>query len=313
MVVYRELSSLENDLGIDAKTLYAVSNTIDRHYRQVEIPKKNGGFRELSVPDGLLKKIQRRITQVLLVHMPISKYATAYRYGGSTRRNAAPHVGQPMVLKLDIRNFFDNILYTTVKETAFPAEIYAEPLRILLTILCYGRDVLPQGAPSSPIITNILMREFDDAVGSWCRERKIAYTRYCDDMTFSGMFQADEVKQFISGQLRSLGLFLNEEKARLLRSGQRQTITGIVVNQKLGVPSDYQRKLRQELYFCRKFGVASHLEHCRIDLTEEAYLTKLLGQVNYVLQIAGEGAEMLAYKDWLMEQLKSVSSECTKL
>lgn len=72
MIVYRELSSLARDLGVDARLLYAVSNSLDRHYRQVCLPKKDGGVRTLSIPDHLLKTIQRRITQVLLVHMPVS-------------------------------------------------------------------------------------------------------------------------------------------------------------------------------------------------------------------------------------------------
>ncbi len=94
--------------------------------------------------------------RVLLAPMPVSPYAMAYRYGASVVRNAAQHVGRPAVLKLDIRHFFDSILYASVKEAAFPAEIYGEPLRILLTILCYHRDGLPQGAPSSPAISNLV-------------------------------------------------------------------------------------------------------------------------------------------------------------
>lgn len=93
MIVYRELSSLVHDLGISARTLYAVSNRLDQHYRRAELPKSDGGVRVLSVPDPLLKHIQRRITQVLLVHMPISPCATAYRYGGSVLVNAAPTSG----------------------------------------------------------------------------------------------------------------------------------------------------------------------------------------------------------------------------
>lgn len=81
MIVYRELSSLVRDLGIPAKTLYGVSNTVETHYHKVQLPKQDGGVRELSVPDPILKHIQRRITQLLLLPMPISRYASAYRYG----------------------------------------------------------------------------------------------------------------------------------------------------------------------------------------------------------------------------------------
>ena len=305
MIIYKELSSLEKDLGVSAGVLYAVSNTIERHYHEVKIPKQSGGYRSLAIPDELLKTIQRRITETLLVYMPVSAYATAYRYGGSTLRNAQPHTGKKMLLKLDIERFFDHILYSTVKEKVFPDEIYAEPLRILLTILCYDRDVLPQGAPSSPIITNIIMREFDDMVGSWCRKRRIAYTRYCDDMTFSGVFRPDEVIEFVSQQLRAMGFFLHSEKTRLIYSGQKQVVTGIVVNEKPGVPAEYRRRLRQELYYCRKFGVDSHLERCGIHAVKKVYLETLLGRVNYVLQITGGNQEMLEYKEWLIEQLRS--------
>lgn len=97
MIVYRELSSLVRDLGIPAGTLYAVSNTLDRHYIRRAAPQvPPGGVRELSVPDPLLKHIQRQILRVLLVHMPVSPYATAYRYGGSTLCNARPMWESPV-------------------------------------------------------------------------------------------------------------------------------------------------------------------------------------------------------------------------
>lgn len=303
LVVYRELSSLVLDLGVSAKTLYAVSNTLDKHYRQVQLPKRDGGHRELSVPDPLLKMIQRRIAQVLLVHMPVSNYATAYRYGGSIRRNAAPHVGQPVLLKLDIRHFFDSIPYSMVKEAAFPAEIYAGPLRILLAMLCYYRDALPQGAPTSPCISNIIMRGFDDEVGAWCRGKQITYTRYCDDMTFSGSFDAEEVERFVAARARELGFYLNAEKTKVLPAGRQQTVTGIVVNEKLNVPASYRRALRQELYFCRKFGVSDHMARSGICGTEEQYLAQLLGRVGYVSQISPGRAELEEARAWLLETM----------
>lgn len=303
MIVYRELSSLERDLGIPARKLYAVSNALEKHYHKVQLPKAGGGFRELSVPDPLLKTIQRRITRVLLAFMPISPYATAYRYGASTVRNAAPHVGQPAVLKLDIRHFFDSILYTSVKEAAFPAAIYAEPLRILLTILCYDREVLPQGAPSSPAISNIVMRPLDDAVGAWCRERKIRYTRYCDDLTFSGEVSLEAVIPFVAARLRERGFFLNEKKTAFLPAGRQQLVTGIVVNETPNAPAEYRRGLRQTLRFCRKFGVADHMARLGISGTQAQYLSRLLGQVNYVLQITPEKQEFLQARAWLLECL----------
>ncbi len=302
MIVYRELSSLEQDLGISAKTLYAVSNNLNKHYRKAKLPKKNGGFRNLSVPDEVLKTIQKRIAEVLLIHMPISKYAKAYRFGGSTLRNAKHHIGKQIVLKLDILHFFDSIRYSTVKDTVFPQEIYAEPLRILLTMLCYHKDVLPQGAPSSPAITNIILYEFDELVGRWCTNHSISYTRYCDDMTFSGDFDPSDLIQFVRLELKKMGFLLNEQKTRIQHTGQRQTVTGIVVNEKPSIPADYRRKLRQELYYCRKFGIREHLQKIGLEIPEDIYRMQLLGKVNYVLQVHPDDRDMIAAKNQIISK-----------
>lgn len=299
MIVYRELSSLERDLGIDAKTLYAISNNIGKHYHKVKLPKKSGGYRNLSVPDAVLKSVQKRITEVLLIHMPVSRYAKAYRYGSSTLRNAKHHVGRQVVLKLDILHFFDSIRYSTVKNKVFPEVIYAEPLRILLTMLCYYKDALPQGASSSPAITNILLYEFDEQIGQWCRERGIAYTRYCDDMTFSGDFEPAELIRFIRPELKKLGFLLNEQKTRIQHPGQRQNVTGIVVNEKMSIPADYRRKLRQELYYCRKFGIQEHLKKIGLEIPVDVHRLQLLGKVNYVLQLHPEDRDILDARKWL--------------
>ena len=304
MIVYRELSSLEQDLGISAKTLYAVSNNLSKHYRKAKLPKKSGGFRNLSVPDEVLKSIQKRIAEVLLIHMPVSRYAKAYRFGSSTLRNAKHHVGKQVVLKLDILHFFDSIRYSTVKDKVFPEEIYAEPLRILLTMLCYHKDALPQGAPSSPAITNIILYEFDEQLGQWCREHGIAYTRYCDDMTFSGDFEPLEVIRYVRLELKKMGFLLNEQKTRIQRPGQQQTVTGIVVNAKLSIPADYRRKLRQELYYCRKFGILEHMQEIGLEIPEDTYRMQLLGKVNYVLQVHHNDKDMLDARKWLQQSMK---------
>lgn len=296
MVIYRELSSLTTDLGFSVKTLYSVSNSIQAHYKTVRIPKKNGEYRQLTVPDQLLKSIQTRINEVLLPLEMISPYATAYRPGGSTKRNALPHVGQEIVLKLDIKHFFDNLIYAEVKEKAFPAFRYSEQNRILLSILCTHENGLPQGAPTSPVISNIIMRDFDYSVGEWCKSRQILYTRYCDDMTFSGSFEPSAVIDAVKNELKTLGLFLNEDKTAIIRSGQKQLVTGIVVNEKISTPRKYKRQIRQNIYYCMKYGVNSHLEMQGSNKEPETYLMQLLGQVNYVLSIEPDNAEMLDYQ-----------------
>ena len=302
MIVYRELSSLEKDLGFSVRALYAASYHRNSHYRHTKIPKENGEYRELCVPDEFLKSIQRSIASNLLAYEEISPFATAYRLGGSTLVNALPHVGKPVLSKLDIRHFFDNIIYPQIKEKVFPAERYSEAIRILLTLLCMYRDALPQGAPTSPVISNIIMKNFDNMVGSWCINRNIAYTRYCDDMTFSGEFAPHEVIFFVKQELRKMGFFLNDKKTVAVRNGQKKIVTGIVANEKMNVSATYRRKLRQELYFCKKYGVEEHIRSLGLEISASAYIMQLLGRVNYVLQITPENLEMQEYRAWVLQQ-----------
>lgn len=304
MASCKDYAALEAQLGISVKALYALSNAAWKHYHPVKIPKNDrGDYRELNVPDAFLKSVQRRIADRLLGDLPVSPYAMAYRLGGSTIENAKPHIGTDVLLKLDIRHFFDNILYTTVKEKAFPATDYSEPIRILLTLLCMYKDVLTQGAPTSPVISNLIMRDFDNTVGNWCQQRGIAYTRYCDDMTFSGNFDTGEVIRLVRDELRKMGFFLNEKKTVRVVRGQRQSVTGIVVNDGLSVPSAYRRQLRQEIYYCKKYGTQAHLKQIGSEESAEAYLAKLLGRINYTLAVMPENTELRKEKMWAAGQM----------
>ena len=304
MIVYTELRSLEIDLGIPVKTLYAISNNINAHYHSKSIPKADGSLRFLSVPDEPLKKIQRAIADKILAYEPVSIYAKAYKPASNVRKNAICHVGKEKLLKLDIYKFFDSINYSLVKEKVFPSDKYSEQIRILLSMLCYKGETLPQGAPTSPVISNIIMRDFDMTVGEWCKERKIAYSRYCDDMTFSGSFDETEVIEFVTGKLKPLGFILNKKKTRCVVGGNKKTVTGIVVNEKINTQKSYRKKVRQEVFYCEKFGVREHL--LRIGSSEQpyTYLSRLLGQINYVLQITPDNKEFLKYKAQILKLLK---------
>lgn len=341
MIVYRELSTLENDLGIPAGVLYAVSNTLSSHYRTVKIPKKDGGFRTLRVPDRLLSHIQRRIYRVLLISRPVSAYGVAYRPGTSLvsgagrhcasfrRKNAAvcrdvapgstpestpesapetvcPESGQAFwgasLLKLDIRDFFDSILWAHVKEYAFPAEIFSEPLRVLLTNLCYDGDRLPQGAPTSPAISNLVMADFDAELGAFCESRGIVYTRYSDDMCFSGAVEPGVILPLVQGLLRQKGMFLNHRKTAFIPCGHRQTVTGLVVGERPSVPRKIRRTLRQELYYIRKYSLEDHLRTLGFPCSPAEYRRHLLGRIAFVLSVHPEDTALLQAKAWLLRQ-----------
>ncbi len=298
MIVYRELSSIEKDLGFSAKTLYGLSNSLEKHYHTVYLPKSDGSKRKLSVPDLILKLVQKSIADNILIQYPISKYAKAYKPGSSIQKNARPHVGKKKILKLDIEGFFDHILYSRVKDTVFYEEKYSESIRILLTMLCYYNDSLPQGAPTSPAITNIIMYDFDETVGAFCNEKNIAYTRYCDDMTFSGCFDEREIISFVKGELRKLGLFLKNRKTAVISASKRQVVTGIVVNEKMNVTKDYKKTIRQEIYYIKKFGLDEHLKRLGIS-DKQQYVLSLKGRIAFVLQTIPNNCEFIEYKNFL--------------
>lgn len=298
MIVYRELSSIEKDLGFSAKTLYGLSNSLEKHYHTVYLPKSDGSKRKLSVPDLILKLVQKSIADNILIQYPISKYAKAYKPGSSIQKNARPHVGKKKILKLDIEGFFDHILYSRVKDTVFYEEKYSESIRILLTMLCYHNDSLPQGAPTSPAITNIIMYDFDETVGAFCNEKNIAYTRYCDDMTFSGDFDEKEIINFVKNELFKLGLHLKNRKTAVVPAVKRQCVTGIVVNEKMNITKEYRKKVRQEVYYIRKFGLDGHLNKTGIS-DKERYLLSLKGRIAFVLQTIPGDCEFIEHKNFL--------------
>lgn len=281
--------------------LYAVSNHTEQHYHPVVIPKKDGGTRKLLAPDYLLGRIQKNILHHVLEGMPVSVHAKAYQPHMSIVENAGPHVGADQILKLDMKGFFDNISYFLVYRYAFPAVYFPPAVRTILSNLCCCRDALPQGAPTSPAVSNLVMKPFDEYMGNWCREREIQYTRYCDDMTFSGEFSTREVKHKVRGFLAAYGFELNARKTKLQKKCQRQTVTGIVVNEKTQVSRGYRKKLRAEVYYCSKYGVESHLQRCAEtgglelpqinDMVCMRYLQSLLGKIHYVLQVNPDDAE----------------------
>ena len=301
MIVYRELKSIETDLGFSAKTLYGLSNNIDKHYHNVFIPKSDGTKRKLSVPDLILKMVQRSIVDNILAYYHVSKYAKAYAFGTNVQMNARPHVGKKKILKLDIEGFFDNIIYSKVKDVVFYKEKFSEPIRILLSMLCYHRDSLPQGAPTSPAITNIIMYEFDEKIGAYCEEKGISFTRYCDDMTFSGDFDEKEIIELVKFELKKIGLFLKNRKTAVIPNTKRQTVTGIVVNEKINLTKEYKKKIRQEVYYITKFGLEEHLK--RIGETDkQKYLLSLKGRIAFVLQTTPKDKEFLEYKNIIAKE-----------
>ena len=263
--------------------LYGLSNHAEDHYTLRKIPKRTGGFRILHEPDPLLKYIQRQILRRVLSQLPVSECARAYVSGISLRENALPHVGKEKILKLDIHDFFGNISYIQVYQHAFPETLFPPSVRTLLTNLCCLDSTLPQGAPTSPCISNLVRKPFDDYMRDWCRKRQISYTRYCDDMTFSGSFDTHETIHKVSSFLLRLGFELNGKKTFICTRSRRQEVTGLIVNDHVQTSREYRRELRKEWHYIRKYGIKEHLKHIRFEGTPDEYLSGFSGRVAHVL------------------------------
>ena len=283
--------------------LYELSNHPERHYRTARLPKHDGSFRRIDIPDFLMKTVQSNLLSHFLEQQPISPYAAAYHKGAAPAVHARLHTGAKQLLKLDIKDFFPNITFSMVFQTAFPHRLLPPAAGVLLTNLCCLRESLPQGSPASPYISNLVMRSFDDYIGGWCAEQNIRYSRYCDDLTFSGDFDHEMVFHKARGFLAAMGFALNNRKTCRLSLGQRQTVTGLVVNEKVQVSKAYRRSIRQEIYYCRKFGVRPHLTHCHKEIDPIFYLNSLAGKINWVLSVNPEDAEFSAYRSQVREWL----------
>ncbi len=278
---------LAHFLHIPRRVLFRWMRNISACYMPIDLPKKNGGTRQLHVPITPLKVSQRIILEEIVSRLPISSYATAYVKGTRLIDNASPHCSHRYLLKLDITDFFGSIRFDQIYSAAFNTTRFPKQIGVMLTALCCHEDILPQGAPTSPALSNVVMRRFDDHIGEWCKQRGITYTRYCDDMTFSADRPLFAVYEKVRGMLNDMGLSLNEKKTHFVTRASRQSVTGLTVNEKVSVSSEYKRDLRQQVHYALRFGFADALSKRNDHAFQSAdrYARHLIGRVRYVLQI----------------------------
>ena len=281
------------------KTIYSISNNIEKNYKIYKIKKRNGKYRNICEPSSNLKQIQKRILTNILNNKSISKYAKAYHKGVGLKDNAIPHINKEMILKLDIKDFFENISFVDIYNSCFSIEYFPKSVGMILTYLCTYDNHLTQGSPTSAYISNLVMKEFDEELGNWCNLKNISYTRYSVDMTFSGEFNPSELIVKVRKMLYKLGLELNNNKIHIVHKSSSQNVTGIVVNEKLQVNIKYRNKIRQEIYYIKKFGLSSHMKKSDINIESKRYLNKLYGRIIYVLQINEYDKEFIKYKQFI--------------
>jgi len=265
-------------------------------YRDFEILKKNGKKRKISEPLPSLKEIQLWILENILYNIKVSRYAKAYIPKVSIKQNLKFHVKKPLILAVDIEDFFPSIKQSHV-ETIFQSLGYSSMISNLLAKLCCRDGSLPQGAPTSPYLSNIYLKPLDDSISKYCKENYIHYTRYADDLTFSGKFNAEALLGLLNTETRKLSLQINNNKTKVMTPNTRQTVTGIVVNEKPQVSFKKRNEIRQIIYYIKKFGLENHM--ARLNIRKQNYLEHLLGQVNFIIYINPADNEFLEYKKYL--------------
>ena len=301
-----DVYQLAHIVGLSRRTVFSLSKKANTHYKLIILRKKSGGFRLLHAPDSELKSIQTKILEKILNKFPVSEFATAYVKGKSLSDNAAPHINHKHLLKMDITDFFGNITYLQVISSAFNSKMYPPQIGAILTSLCCFDEVLPQGAPTSPMLSNIVMKSFDDAIGHWCKKRGITYTRYCDDLTFSADIPLYSVYLKVSEMLARRGFEVNKSKTKFVTNTAAQMVTGLTVNEKVSIPRDYKATLRQEVYYALKFGIADSIlkgnktEYIKDGIADvRAYYNHLKGKMIYVLGIESDNRWFKEAKDRL--------------
>ena len=279
--VLHDADDLAAAMGIETSELrflaFAPSHSKVNHYQRFLLPKKTGGHRQISAPMPRLKAAQHWIYQRVLAQVPVHRAAKGFLPGHSIVDNARPHVGADVVINMDLENFFPTITFARVKGL-FRTLGYSEQVATILGLLCTEPEVetyewlgeryhvargprfLPQGAPSSPPVTNLLCRRLDRRLDGLARSLGFHYTRYADDLTFSGSGEATDRVGKLLGKARDIieheGFRPHPKKTRVLRAGRQQEVTGIVVNRKLSLDRKTLRRFRAVLFQVEHDGPA---------------------------------------------------------
>ncbi len=256
-------------------------------------------YRVITAPSMKLKLRQRWILDEILENVPVSRYCHGFVTGRSIVTNAREHIGKKQILVMDIQDFFPSVKESQVRDIFRMIGYSASVSECLAAICCYNGE-LPQGAPTSPYLSNLRCREMDGRLGKIAERYGLVYTRYADDMTFSGDRELDFLVPLVEGELVRNGFVSNQEKMRIFRENDRKMVTGLLVKENgLRVPKQLKRKLRQEIYYCKKFGVSTHLQNTakdgRVNFREYLY-----GKAYFIKMVEPENGE------YFLQQLDSI-------
>lgn len=272
--VWESEHDLAYALGLGVRKLWwlATHRFDDRvsHYVQFAVPKRSGGRRIIMAPKRSLKAVQRKLVTALIERLPVSEHAHGFRSGRSVRSNAEHHVGKAVVVKFDLEDFFGTVTFARVRgllialgysfdvATALAllmTEAERQPVEVdgELRFVPVDHRYCPQGAPTSPGLCNAVAKKLDQRLGGLARSIGWSYSRYADDLTFSGD-DAEKIGlllRLVAQIAEEEGFRLNARKTRVMRAGRAQHVTGVTVNETLGLSRKERRKMRAAIHQLR--------------------------------------------------------------
>ena len=282
--VLTTIKQLRELLGITSESqlgyFLLASDANNGPYTTFKIPKRSGGERTICAPKRQLRWMQRQILDKILGRVAAHDAAHGFVPGRSTVTNAQPHLGSEIIVKFDLVDFFPTIHFYRViglfaslgyhvGDARFQTENNARQIAPTLARLCcyttdpeaWGVGTMPQGAPTSPAISNLVCRRLDARLTGLVTRNGGKYTRYADDLTFSfkskGDLKLGRFRWWVDQICHQEGFFVNHAKFRVIQQSQRQVVTGIVVNESLHVPREARRRFRAVLHNCAKHGIES--------------------------------------------------------
>lgn len=301
--------------GIEFQELKSIINSRHNHYSYYLIKKKKGGCRRIIAPHSNIKSLQKWIQINILDNVELSPFATGFIKEKSILDNAKMHENKGVILNLDLSNFFETInerrVYGIFKSLGYAPNLSVEFAKICTASISdyrfeqlseeeqeYFKDlhslkesVLIQGAPTSPGISNIICRRLDHRLSKLANKFGVSYSRYADDITISGDIDRLPNIGVIRKIIENEGFIINWNKVGKYRTGQKQMVTGLLIDKKVRIPKKFKKDIYRHLYFCKKYGVSSHFQRVSPD---KGYRREwIIGKILFVHSIEPDEAKKM--------------------
>ncbi|MFA1642918.1 retron St85 family RNA-directed DNA polymerase [Chryseomicrobium imtechense] len=280
-----DVKHLAKLMGIDPSIVNYYVFKSESLYTSYKISKKTGGYRTIDSPSLNLKKIQRWILDNVLLNFSISDHCYGFKQFVGILDNASIHVNKKLVYNIDLEDFFPSITSTRVF-FLFYNNGYSSEISYALTRLMTYKNRLPQGAPTSPMLSNIICINMDKELSSFAKKNQMMYSRYADDITFSTN-NIEDIKSLVD-KIKKIIAFnefeINLKKERFQFSNQPQYVTGLLVNNKVKIRRKFKKDVEKEIYFCEKYGISNHLKYTR-NFDKSFFKEYLYGKVYFIKSI----------------------------